>query len=161
MMLTVSTKATAVVIVVLLTLAGRKRTPQKPVEIEQPSVAEVKPAPVTPAPVKPAVPATAAPRKPKQADSCAGLDAYPWPRSYEQVLADALPGARKPGYSPAAMVIIGPDGNFTHLRFTRLSSSNSINRGAFEFLTKDHFKPTVLNGEPVTVCTTVDINVDF
>jgi len=56
---------------------------------------------------------------------------------------------------------LDPDGNITHLRFTRLSTSDSINREAFEFLKKQHFKPTEVNGERVSTCSTEDIIIDF
>lgn len=115
--------------------------------------------------VGPAIPAGARnPAPPKQAkvDSvCEGLDAYPWPRSYEQAIADAPRGVRKVARSAEAQMIIGPDGKITHFRFTRLSSLESVNRRAFEFVAKQPYKPTVLNGERVAVCTTVDIFTHF
>jgi outer membrane biosynthesis protein TonB len=58
-------------------------------------------------------------------------------------------------------MVIDADGNITHLRFTRLSSLDSVNKQAFESVKKWHYEPTVLNGERVSVCSTVDVTVDF
>ena len=58
-------------------------------------------------------------------------------------------------------MVIDADGNITHLRFTRLSSLDSVNKRAFEFVKNEHYKPTVFKGERVSVCTTMDINIDF
>jgi outer membrane biosynthesis protein TonB len=93
--------------------------------------------------------------------ACPGLEAYPLPRSNEQMLADAPPGARKPTGLLRAQMAIDADGNITHLRFTQLSSLDSVNRKVFESVKKWHYKPTVLNGERVSVCSMVDINIDF
>jgi hypothetical protein len=139
--------------VVLAMLAGCKQAPRKRVETVKQSVAAARPAPAVEAPKA-------------QDDACPGLDAYPMPRSYEQMLADAPRGARKrtgmmEAGSLQAQMTIDADGKITHLRFTRLSSLDSVNRYAFEFVKKQHYKPTVLNGKRVSVCSTMSINVDF
>ena len=72
-------------------------------------------------------------------DVCFGLDAYPLPRTYEQILADAPKQTRKPTGVLEARMAVGPDGNITHLRFMRLSSVDSINKYAVEHLTKQHY----------------------
>jgi outer membrane biosynthesis protein TonB len=117
---------------------------------------------VVAAPATPAGAPGPAPTKQAKVDSgCDGLDAYPWPRSYEQAITDASRGARKPGFSPEVAMIIGPDGRITHLRFTRLSGLDSVDRRALEFVTKQHYKPTVLNGERVAVCSIMVILTHF
>ena len=66
--------------------------------------------------------------------------------------------------SPSSVSILiarDPDGNITHLRFLRLSSLDSVNKYAFDFVTRQKYKPTVLNGQRVAVCGTMSINVDF
>ena len=141
-------KRRAVVMVVLAVLASCKQAPLKRVETVKQNVAAARP-----------VPAVAAPKG--QADPCAGLDAYPATRSYEQALADAPRDSRKRIVSPQLRIVIDADGNITHLRFTRLSSLDSVNRQAFESVKKWRYEPTVLNGERVSVCTIVDIHVHF
>ena len=94
-------------------------------------------------------------------DTCAGLDAYPLPRTYEQILANAPKEARKPTGMLEARMIIGPDGKITHLQFVRLSSLDSVNKRALEFVRNQHYKPAIMNGERVPVCSTMLINVDF
>jgi hypothetical protein len=83
------------------------------------------------------------------------------PRTYEQILADAPKDARKPTGVPEARMIVDSDGKITHLRFIRLSSADSVNRRAFDFVTKQHYQPTVVKGQQVSVCTTMSITVDF
>jgi hypothetical protein len=83
------------------------------------------------------------------------------PRTFKQILADAPKEARKPTGALEARMIVNPDGKITHLRFIRLSSLDSVNKGAFDFVTKQHYKPTVVEGQQVSVCTTMSINVDF
>jgi outer membrane biosynthesis protein TonB len=139
----------------LAALAGCKQTPPRRVEAVKRSVA------AAPAPPKVEAPKVESTARSDEAGACAGLDAYPFPRSYEQVLADAPPGARKRTGMVRAEMVIGADGNITHLRFTRLSSLDSVNRYAFESVKKWHYEPTVLNGERVAVCSMVDINIDF
>jgi len=114
-------------------------------------------APATPA----GAPGPGAGQAAKVDSVCDGLDAYPWPRSYEQAIADAPRGVRKVARSAEAQMIIGPDGKITHFRFTRLSSLESVNRQAFEFVAQQPYKPTVLDGERVAVCSTVDIFTHF
>jgi hypothetical protein len=92
-------------------------------------------------------------------DVCFGLDAYPLPRTYEQILADAPKQARKSTGLLEARVVIGPDGNITHLRFMQLSSVDSINKYAVEHITKQHYKPAVVDGHRVSFCTIVTINI--
>jgi outer membrane biosynthesis protein TonB len=144
----VPVKRRAVMMVVLAVLAGcSTRAPQKKVETLQQNVGAVRSSPVVEAPKA-------------QADAC-GLEAYPFPRSYEQALADAAQDRQKRRVSPQLRMVIDADGNITHLRFTRLSSLDSVNKQAFESVKKWHYEPTVLNGERVSVCSTVDVTVDF
>lgn len=58
-------------------------------------------------------------------------------------------------------MILGPDGKITHFRFTHLSSLDSVNKGAYEFLKKQHFKPVVVDGKRVSVCTTDTVLTHF
>jgi hypothetical protein len=94
-------------------------------------------------------------------DICAGLNAYPLPRTFEQILADAPKEARKPTGLLEARMIVDSDGKITHLRFIRLSSVDAVNKRAFDFVKKQHYKPSVVEGKQVSVCTTMSINVDF
>jgi hypothetical protein len=94
-------------------------------------------------------------------DICAGIDAYPLPRTYEQILADAPKETRKPTGLLEARMIVDSDGKITHLRFIRLSSVDTVNKRAFDFVTKQQYKPTVVEGKQVSVCATMSINVDF
>jgi hypothetical protein len=96
-----------------------------------------------------------------ESDPHCGLDAYPLPRSYEQLMADAPQNIRKPTALLEAKAAVGPDGNITHLRFTRLSSLEAINRRPVEFVTNQHYSPSILDGAPVSACTTISVNVDF
>jgi hypothetical protein len=113
-------------------------------------------------PPRPAGAPSPAPRRHAKVDSsCDGLEAYPWPRSYQQAIADARRGVRKPTAHIQAEMIIDPNGNITHLRFTRLSSLDNLNRLAYDDLKKRHYKPTVLDGEQICVYSTVDIGFDF
>jgi hypothetical protein len=133
-------------------LAGCKQTPQPRVQIKQQTVA-----------VASHVPAIDAPQGggPTPIDDCSGVDRYPLPRSYEQILADAPQESREPTTSLEAKAVIGPDGIITHLRFVRLSTLDAINKSAVEFVKRQHYKPAVLNGERVSVCSTISINVDL
>src|SRR6266850_1322290 len=47
--------------------------------------------------------------------------------------------------SVSILIARDPDGNITHLRFLRLSSLDSVNKYAFDFVTRQKYKPTVLN----------------
>ena len=58
-------------------------------------------------------------------------------------------------------MIIGADGASTHPRFMRLSSLDSVNRRPYEHLMKQHYKPVLVHGEPVSVCTRIDGLVHF
>jgi outer membrane biosynthesis protein TonB len=58
-------------------------------------------------------------------------------------------------------MVIGADGNITSFRFTRLSRLDSENRSAFEAAKKWRYKPTVLNGERVPVCSILSFNIDY
>ena len=153
-------KRHAVMMVALAMFAGCQQTTQKRVEaVKQRVVAAAAPPKVE----APKVDGTA---RTDEAGACPVLDAYPLPRSYEQILADAPRGARKPtGALQAgaleAQLVIDSDGNITHLRFTRLSSLDSVNRYAVEFVKNQHYKPTVVHGKRVPVCSTMSINVDF
>jgi hypothetical protein len=100
-------------------------------------------------------------RDTKKSDSTCQLEAYPFPRSFEQVMADAPRDTRKPSGLLEANLIVDADGNITNLRFTRLSTLDSVNEAAYKFVTKQRYKPTGLHGERVAVCTTVSVNVDF
>jgi hypothetical protein len=97
----------------------------------------------------------------KEPDICAGLDAYPLPRTYEQILADAPKGAQRPTGLLEARMIVNSDGKVTHLRFMRLSSVDSVNKRAFDFVTKQHYKPVVVEGQQISVCMRMSINIDF
>jgi hypothetical protein len=112
-------------------------------------------------PAKPAGSPSPAPRKLAKADSSCGLEAYPWPRPYERAMADAPRGSRRSVAQVNAEMAIDSNGNITHLRFTRLSSLDSVNRSVFGDLKKQHYKPTVLNGERVSVCSTANVLVHF
>jgi hypothetical protein len=148
-------KRHAVRIVALAMFAGCKQTTQNRVEaVKQRVVA-------APAPPKVEAPKVDSTARTDEAGACPVLDAYPLPRSYEQILADAPRGIRKPTGALEAQLVIDADGNITHLRFTRLSSLDSVNRYAVEFVKKQHYKPTVVQGKRVPVCSTMSINVDF
>jgi len=92
---------------------------------------------------------------------CEGLEAYPMPRTYRQILADAPRGSRKNTTVLEAKLAIDPAGNISHLRFVRLSTADSINQYAIENLRRQHYKPAIFEGNPVAVCSTVTINVDL
>jgi hypothetical protein len=77
------------------------------------------------------------------------------------MLADAPRGTRKRTTKLEAEVAIDRDGRITHLRFTRLSIWDSFNKAAFDSLNKLRYKPVVVNGERVSACSTVSINVDL
>ena len=119
-------KRHAVMMVALAMFAGCKQTPRKRVEAVKQSVA------AAPAPAKVEPPKVDSTARTDEAGACPALDAYPLPRSYEQILADAPRGARKPTGALEAQLAIDADGNITHLRFTRLSSLDSVNRYAVE-----------------------------
>ncbi len=141
-------KRRAIVIAVFAALAGCKQTTQQRVEAVSRNVAGVQ-APVASEPPKPRV------------DTCPGLEAYQLPFTYEQARANAPRDRLERATSPQVQVAIDAEGNITHMRFTRLSSLDSVNRQVFESVRKWHYKPTVLNGERVAVCTTVDVHVHY
>jgi len=93
--------------------------------------------------------------------SACGLEAYPFPRPYEQILADAVQGPRKPTGSLHVKMLIDATGTVTHLRFLNLSSIDSVNKAALKAITRWHYKPTVFHGERVSVCSVTDVNIDF
>src|SRR5437867_1950564 len=94
-------------------------------------------------------------------DADCGLEAYPGSRSYQQVLTDADAGPRKPITTLETRTAIAKDGNITHFRFVRVSSIESVNKAAFDFVTKQHYKPAIFNGERVAVCATGSVTIDF
>jgi hypothetical protein len=148
-------KARALLILVVSSFAGCKHTPDKKVEAVQQNVAAAHTSPSVEPPKDTAI------TRDDLAAACPVLDAYPLPRSYEQILADAPRGAREPTGALEAQLVIDADGNITHLRFTRLSSLDSVNRYAVELVKKQHYKPTVVHGTRVPVCSTMSINVDL
>jgi hypothetical protein len=145
-------RTTAAAIACLAVLAGCKQEAHPP---KAEKVAVVSPPPVIETPKE---------SDPAFSGECAGLEAYPWPRSYRQILADAPRGARNDRFTPAAVFVIGPDGNVTHLRFLHLSTLDSVNQSLIAFVKRQHYKPTVLDGKRVAICSTcstMSINVDF
>jgi hypothetical protein len=151
MMLAVPGYTDVCLIALLCALTGCRQAPQPRVEVKQQEVAVVSSGPSI------AVPGVST----TEPEEFCGLQAYPMPRSYPQILADAPPGSRKTTTSLYAKVAIDREGNITHLRFLRLSTLDSINRYAIENLKRQHYKPTVLDGERVSGCSTVSINVDL
>ncbi|HTS25822.1 MAG TPA: energy transducer TonB [Bryobacteraceae bacterium] len=118
---------------------------------------------VAPASVEPRQEAQSSPMKAEAVldAECAGLEAYPWPRSYEQIVADAPPGSRKNTGMLEARIVIGPDGKISHLRFLRLSTSDSVNREVIARIRGWHYKPAVVDRKAVSVCSILSVNVDF
>ena len=96
-----------------------------------------------------------------QDDPACGLAAYPFPRSYEQMLADAPAGKRRPVTEIRTRSAIGPEGNVTHLRFMNLSSLDAVNRAAYDAVRKWRYTPAVVNGERVAVCSEGTITIDL
>jgi Gram-negative bacterial TonB protein C-terminal len=147
-----------IVAVVAATLAGCGQAPQRRAEVKKENTSNRK----VPPPRAPEASFEAGSASAKnQADVCADLEVYPLPRTYAQILADVPKEARKPTGHLEARMLIDPDGNISHIRFMRLSSVDSINKHAFDFVTKQHYKPTVVDGQRVSVCTSMSINIDF
>ena len=148
-------KAPATIVILTFLVSCGQNLPQR-TEVKQSDAATPSAVQSTPSPARVAPStANAGPHYP------CGLEAYPLPRSYKQVLADAPQAVRKPTGSLQANLAIDASGSITHLRFMRLSSLDSVNRAALQAVTSWRFKPTVLDGKAVAVCSVTDINIDF
>jgi len=153
----VATVRTILITVFLAALLGCKQTPYGSTDGKKEAEPNANPAPAARSASVVAPQITEA-----EPDQHCGIGAYPFPRSYQEVLADAPQGPRKPITTLEMKSAIDSDGNITHLRFLRLSSLDSVNKAAFDSLKKQHYKPTIIDGERVPVCTigwiTVDLN---
>ena len=99
-------------------------------------------------------------------DSC-GLDDSPVSKSTREILAGASRDAeRPPNQMMIAKVAINAEGRVTHLRVLRLAwpklpNSYAINEHAVNDIKGWHYKPTILGGKPVAVCSDVAVTVDL
>jgi len=99
-------------------------------------------------------------------DSC-GLDDSPVSKPTREILAVASRDAvRPPNQMMIAKVAINAEGRVTHLRVLRfawpkLSNSYAINEHTVNDIKGWHYKPTILDGKPVLVCSDVAVTVDF
>jgi len=98
-----------------------------------------------------------------------GLAAYPASRPTQEILAAVpQPGGQSPNSTMLAKVAIDPEGRVTHLRVLRLAYPeapkalrDTINAQAVESIKRTHYTPTILDGEPVAVCSDLGITIDL
>jgi len=99
-------------------------------------------------------------------DSC-GLDDSPVSKSTREILAAASrDAARPPNQMMIAKVAINAEGRVTHLLVLRLAwpklpNSYAINEHAVNDIKGWHYKPTILGGKLVAVCSDVGVTVDL
>ena len=99
-------------------------------------------------------------------DHC-GLDEFPVSKSTQEILADVPTDVvQRPNQMMIAKVEIDPEGRITHLRVLRLAwpalpNSRQINEDAVDSIKRWHYKPTMIEGKAVTVCSDVSVNVDL
>jgi hypothetical protein len=142
--------------VLCVTLTDCRRASEK-----APAVAATQPAQndVTPAPKQhDTVPASG------YGDDC-GLADYPVSRSTRDLIADAARDHSKRGRLQAK-ALIDPEGKITHLRVTSVYAPDTpdtfkINAPAIERIKQWRYKPTMPDGKPVSVCSMIDVNIDF
>jgi hypothetical protein len=99
-------------------------------------------------------------------DTC-GLDDFPVSKSTGKILAAApRDGGRPPNQMMLAKVAINAEGKVTHLRVLRLAwpklpNSYAINEQAVDSIKGWHYRPTIVGGKPVAVCSEVGVTVDL
>lgn len=107
------------------------------------------------------------PSRSKLSDDSCGLDDFPASKSTKEILAAASPdGARPPNQMMFAKVAINAEGRVTHLRVVRLAwpklpNSYAINEQAVDFIKNQHYRPTIVAGKVVPVCSEVGVTVDL
>lgn len=99
-------------------------------------------------------------------DSC-GLDDFPASKSTQEILAAAhSDGERPPNQMMIAKVAINAGGKVTNLRVLRLAwpklpNSYAINKRVVDSTKGRHYRPTIVGGKPVAVCSDVAVTVDL
>jgi hypothetical protein len=103
----------------------------------------------------------------KRSDDTCGLDDFPVSKSTKEILAAATRDAgRPPNQMMVAKVAINAEGKVTHLRVVRLAwpklpNSYTINEQAVDSIKSWRYRPTIVDGKPVAVCSDVAVTVDL
>lgn len=100
-------------------------------------------------------------------DNSCGLDDFPVSKSTEEILT-AVPSeaAPPPNQMMMAKVAVSSEGKVTHLRVIRLAwpklpNSRAINTDTIEAIKHWRYKPTIVDGRPVAVCSEISVTVDL
>ncbi len=107
------------------------------------------------------------PSKSKLSDDSCGLDDFPVSKSTQEILAAASRDGTQPSNQMmVAKVAINAEGKVTHLRVVRLAwpklpNSYAINQQALDGIKGWHYRPTIVGGKPVVVCSDVFVTVDL
>ncbi len=95
-----------------------------------------------------------------------GLGAYPESIPTQEILAAVPRSIAPPNSSMLAKVEIDSEGKVTHLRVMRLAwadapNAMALNKQAVDSIKRGRYAPTKVAGEPVSVCSDVDVTIDL
>lgn len=116
-------------------------------------------------PHRPAIELSQSHIAPASDDEC-GIADFPASRSAREVVAAAPPPTGRPGSGMLVRVAIDAQGSVTHLRVLRLAypasaRARALNEAVVERVKGWRYKPLMVSGKAVAVCSDVAVTIDF